>query len=188
MSLILFIGVVAYVIFKYMNGEKIEGGYLEILSAFMYVPAFILPFARFLGFIVGRRDIPICPVCGRYNTVYKQQIGEQFGQTHDYSLSVSGGGDKANFRVSGNYNHATGTVIKQKLDRFTTRLALDYFVSEKMINQYFEGNTIEEIEEKVEEEVSPVTVSTEIQEEVKLENTTQLSFASPMGIRVSQYR
>ena len=33
-----------------------------------------------------------------------------------------------------------------------------------------------------EEEVTPVTVSTEIQEEVKLENTTQLSFASPMGI------
>ncbi len=32
------------------------------------------------------------------------------------------------------------------------------------------------------EEVSPVTVSTEIQEDVKLENTTQLSFASPMGI------
>lgn len=83
LSLILFIGVVAYVIFKYMNGEKIEGGYLEILSAFMYVPAFVLPFARFLGFIVGRRDIPICPVCGRYNTVYKQQIGEQFGQTYD---------------------------------------------------------------------------------------------------------
>lgn len=37
-------------------------------------------------------------------------------------------------------------------------------------------------EKVVEEEVSPVTVSTEIQEEVKLENTTQLSFASPMGI------
>ena len=36
--------------------------------------------------------------------------------------------------------------------------------------------------EKIEEEVSPVTVSTEIQEETKLENTTQLSFASPMGI------
>ena len=31
-------------------------------------------------------------------------------------------------------------------------------------------------------EITPVTVSTEIQEEVKLENTTQLSFASPMGI------
>ena len=31
-------------------------------------------------------------------------------------------------------------------------------------------------------EVTPVTVSTEIQEDVKLENTTQLSFASPMGI------
>ena len=37
-------------------------------------------------------------------------------------------------------------------------------------------------DKEVVEEVSPVTVSTEIQEEVKLENTTQLSFASPMGI------
>ena len=37
-------------------------------------------------------------------------------------------------------------------------------------------------DKEIVEEVSPVTVSTEIQEEVKLENTTQLSFASPMGI------
>ena len=32
------------------------------------------------------------------------------------------------------------------------------------------------------EDVSPVTVSTAIEEDVKLQNTTQLSFASPMGI------
>ena len=56
----------------------------------------------------------------------------QFGQTHNYGLNISGGGDKASFRVSGSYDHETGTVIKQTLDRFTTRLALDYFVSDRI--------------------------------------------------------
>lgn len=56
----------------------------------------------------------------------------QFGQTHNYGLNISGGGDKASFRVSGSYDHETGTVIKQTLDRFTTRLALDYLVSDRI--------------------------------------------------------
>ncbi len=56
----------------------------------------------------------------------------QFGQTHNYSLAVSGGGEKAQFRVSGSYDHETGTIIKQALDRLTTRLALDYYVSDRI--------------------------------------------------------
>lgn len=56
----------------------------------------------------------------------------QFGQTHNYGLSVSGGGDKATFRVSGTYDHETGTIIKQSLDRLTSRLALDYWVSDRI--------------------------------------------------------
>lgn len=56
----------------------------------------------------------------------------QFGQTHNYSLAVSGGGEKATFRVSGSYDHEVGTVIEQSLDRFTTRLALDYYVSDRI--------------------------------------------------------
>lgn len=56
----------------------------------------------------------------------------QFGQTHNYGVSVSGGGDKATFRVSGTYDHETGTIIKQKLDRLTTRLVLDYWVSDRI--------------------------------------------------------
>lgn len=55
-----------------------------------------------------------------------------FGQSHNYNLSVSGGGEKATFRVSGSYDHETGSIIKQKLDRFTTRLALDYYVSDRI--------------------------------------------------------
>lgn len=56
----------------------------------------------------------------------------QFGQTHNYGLSVSGGGEKATFRFSGTYDHETGTVIEQALDRLTTRLALDYWVSDRI--------------------------------------------------------
>ena len=56
----------------------------------------------------------------------------QFGQTHNYYLTLSGGGEKARFRISGGYDHQTGTIIKQKLDRFSTRLVLDYDVSDRI--------------------------------------------------------
>ena len=65
------------------------------------------------------------------NTDWVKEV-TQFGQTHNYSLNVSGGGEKAQFRVSGSYDHETGSVIQQKLDRFTTRLALDYYVSDRI--------------------------------------------------------
>ena len=57
---------------------------------------------------------------------------QQYGQYHQHFVSLSGGGEKANFRVSGGYDHQTGSVIKQQLDRFTTRVALDYFVSNRI--------------------------------------------------------
>lgn len=56
----------------------------------------------------------------------------QFGQSHQYGVNVSGGGEKATFRVSAGYDHETGTIIKQALDRFTSRLALDYYVSDRI--------------------------------------------------------
>ena len=56
----------------------------------------------------------------------------QFGQKHDYYVTLSGGGEKATFRISGGYTHQTGTIIKQSYDTFSTRLALDYFVSDRI--------------------------------------------------------
>lgn len=56
----------------------------------------------------------------------------QFGQAHNYGISIEGGGEKATFRVSGSYDHETGTIIEQSLDRFTSRLALDYYVSDRI--------------------------------------------------------
>ncbi|MCM1311368.1 MAG: SusC/RagA family TonB-linked outer membrane protein [Bacteroides sp.] len=56
----------------------------------------------------------------------------QFGQTHNYYVTLTGGGEKARFRISGGYDHQTGTIIKQELDRFSTRLVLDYDVSDRI--------------------------------------------------------
>ncbi len=57
---------------------------------------------------------------------------KQFGTNQQHYVSLVGGGEKANFRISGGYDHATGSIIRQYLDRFTTRVALDYFVSDRI--------------------------------------------------------
>ena len=56
----------------------------------------------------------------------------QVGHKHSFGVNLSGGGEKATFRVSGNYDTETGSIIKQQFDRFTTRLALDYWVSDRI--------------------------------------------------------
>ena len=57
---------------------------------------------------------------------------KQFGQLHEATFNLSGGGQKATFRISGSYNHQTGTIIKQEMNRLTTRLVLDYNVSDRI--------------------------------------------------------
>ena len=57
---------------------------------------------------------------------------KQFGEQHEANFNVTGGGQKATFRISASYNHQTGTIIKQRLDRLTTRLVLDYNVSDRI--------------------------------------------------------
>ena len=56
----------------------------------------------------------------------------QWGLRQNHYLVVSGGGEKATFRISGGYDHETGSVIQQKLQRMSTRVALDYFVSDRI--------------------------------------------------------
>ena len=56
----------------------------------------------------------------------------QFGVTHDHYLQLSGGGEKARFILSGGYYDQKGSVIGQKLQRYSTRMNLDYFVSDRI--------------------------------------------------------
>ena len=66
-----------------------------------------------------------------HNTDWVDAVN-QFGQSHNYYLTLTGGGEKARFRISGGYDHETGTIIKQELDRFSTRMVLDYDVSDRI--------------------------------------------------------
>ncbi|MBR0047958.1 MAG: SusC/RagA family TonB-linked outer membrane protein [Prevotella sp.] len=57
---------------------------------------------------------------------------QQFGAMHDANVNLTGGGQKATFRISAGYKHQTGSIIEQKFQQFTTRMALDYNVSDRI--------------------------------------------------------
>ena len=65
------------------------------------------------------------------NTDWVKAVSKH-GHTHEHNVSLTGGGEKATFRVSGGYYTQSGQIIKQNLDRFTTRMALDYYVSDRI--------------------------------------------------------
>ncbi len=56
----------------------------------------------------------------------------QNGLRQNHYVSISGGDEKTLFRISGGYDHETGTIIRQKLNRFSTRMALDYYVNDRI--------------------------------------------------------
>ena len=66
-----------------------------------------------------------------HNTDWVKKV-QQFGQEHKFTIALSGGGDNATFRISANYDKSTGSIIGQKLDRFTSSTALDYWVSDRI--------------------------------------------------------
>ncbi|MDR0428335.1 MAG: SusC/RagA family TonB-linked outer membrane protein [Dysgonamonadaceae bacterium] len=65
------------------------------------------------------------------NTDWRKAV-IQTGNTHDHYLAISGGGEKATFRVTGGYMTQRGTVIGQSLDRLTSMMDLNYYVSDRI--------------------------------------------------------
>lgn len=57
----------------------------------------------------------------------------QNGYTHDHNIMISGGGEKALFRISAGYMTSSGTIIGQNWDRLTSRVDLDYYVSDRIL-------------------------------------------------------
>lgn len=79
-----------------------------------------------------------------HNTDWLDAV-KQFGKEHRYYINLSGGGEKATFRIGAGYNKSTGSVIGQKMDQFTESTALDYWVSDRIkfssnINMTFTTN------------------------------------------------
>jgi TonB-linked SusC/RagA family outer membrane protein len=65
------------------------------------------------------------------NTDWFKEV-TQTGYVQDHSLSISGGGEKAQYRASVGYYDQTGTVIGTDFSRISTRLNVDYNVSTKL--------------------------------------------------------
>jgi TonB-linked SusC/RagA family outer membrane protein len=65
------------------------------------------------------------------NTDWVKEV-TQVGNINDHYLTVSGGGDRANYRVSGGYLSQNGTIIGQKYSRFSSRANLEYAVSDRI--------------------------------------------------------
>ena len=68
------------------------------------------------------------------NTDWESEV-TQFGQYHQHYVSITGGGEKASFRISGGYDNQSGAAIHERLNRYTTRVALDYFISQRITVQ-----------------------------------------------------
>ena len=67
----------------------------------------------------------------RDNTDWRDAV-TQIGLRQNHYVTINGGGEKASFRIGGGYDHETGTMIKQVLNRFSTRVALDYNISQRI--------------------------------------------------------
>lgn len=65
------------------------------------------------------------------NTDWRDAV-TQWGFLQNHYVTISGGGEKALFRISGGFDNETGSVIAQELSRFSTRVNLDYNVSERI--------------------------------------------------------
>ncbi|MBP5213594.1 MAG: SusC/RagA family TonB-linked outer membrane protein [Bacteroidales bacterium] len=65
------------------------------------------------------------------NTDWRKAV-TQVGLRQNHYLTISGGGEKATFRISGGFDNETGSVICQKLRRYSTRANLDYNISRRI--------------------------------------------------------
>ena len=54
------------------------------------------------------------------------------GITNDHYLTLSGGGERATFYLSGGYYNEKGSIIGQNLDRYSSRMELHYYVSDRI--------------------------------------------------------
>ncbi len=65
------------------------------------------------------------------NTNWLNEI-TRTGFINNHDLSLTGGGEKAKYRFSVNYQDQKGVTLGTNLNRFTTRLNLDYDISDKL--------------------------------------------------------
>ena len=110
--------------YKMLNGD----GYTMMLKEAYYNPNQVPTSITELDY---NKEYPFIYNHYSHNTDWVDAV-TQFGKQHKYYVYLSGGGDKATFRISAGYDKSKGSIIGQKLDRFSTTSALDYYVSDRI--------------------------------------------------------
>ena len=110
--------------YKMLNGD----GYTMMLKEAYYNPNQVPTSITELDY---NMEYPFIYNHYSHNTDWVDAV-TQFGKQHKYYVYLSGGGEKATFRISAGYDKSIGTIIGQKLDRFSTTTALDYWVSDRI--------------------------------------------------------
>ena len=123
--------------YKMLNGD----GYTMMLKEAYYNPHQVPTSLPELDY---NMELPYIYNHFSHNTDWVDAV-RQMGKENKYYVTLSGGGEKATFRISAGYDKSTGSIIGQKLDRFTTASALDYWVSDRIkfssnINLTFTNN------------------------------------------------
>lgn len=65
------------------------------------------------------------------NTDWVDEV-TKYGFAHDNTVNITGGGDKAKYRISLGYLTQSGTIIEQQYDRISSLMNLDYQVSDRL--------------------------------------------------------
>lgn len=110
--------------YKMLNGD----GYTMMLKEAYYNPHQVPTSLPELDY---NQEMPYIYNHFSHNTDWVNAV-KQFGKENKYYVTLSGGGEKATFRISAGYDKSAGSIIGQKLDRFTTATALDYWVSDRI--------------------------------------------------------
>ena len=110
--------------YKMLNGD----GYTMMLKEAYYNPYQVPTSLPELDY---NQELPYIYNHYSHNTDWVDEV-THLGKQHKYYVTLSGGGEKATFRVSAGYDKSTNYVIGQKLDRFTVASALDYYVSDRI--------------------------------------------------------
>lgn len=110
--------------YKMLNGD----GYTMMLKEAYYNPKQIPTSLPELDY---NTELPYIYNHYSHNTDWVNEV-TRMGKEHKYYVTLSGGGEKATFRIGAGYDKSTGSIIGQTLDRFSTATALDYWVSDRI--------------------------------------------------------
>ncbi len=108
-----------------LNGDQYS---MMILEGYMNLNGIPLP--------LDEKELRYDPMWEEYwnynqNTDWVEAVTRN-ANAHDHNLSISGGGEKATYRISVGYLNQEGTTIGTSLNRLTTMMNLDYKVSDKI--------------------------------------------------------